>query len=506
VSGSGPAAAGRPDEPRNLAGVLTRNVRALGVMQLAIRTAGFVSIVLLARFVLTADFGRFTAASALIALLAGLADYGTSAYLLREGARRPGDLAELLGEVQSLRMILACLLVLVSTGAAFALGFDAATIEVTALLGIASGLKMVGTTGLLGLQVLERVGELAAVRAVIAALEFAGTAITLVLGGGILAVAFMLVGVDATSPVIAWTRLRRHFGGRIRLAAPRLGTTLRAAGPFAATAALFAAVEYLDSIIVRVLLGNRATGLYGAAYRILIALQVIPLVVTQALTRSVTGLATTDRDRMARLHSTGVRYLTIAAAPLAFGGALVAGPLLRLVYGGRYVGADTALSLLLLSLVPVFAGWMAITTAYAIGRERAVAAAAAVLLVANGIGNVLLVPVSGIEAAAAVTLGTDLVFWLVITALLARDGVPPRLGPTLVRPLVAGVVMGASVAPLRHLPLVIPVVVGAVVYAGLLVLLRAVRRDDLRRVRGLVGRKVGDPEPGSDPQGESADG
>jgi O-antigen/teichoic acid export membrane protein len=471
-------------------------------MQLAVQVAGFVSVVLLARFLLRADFGRFTVAAALVSLVSTLADYGTSAYLLREGARRPADLGRLLGAVQSLRLLLGVLLVGVATLSAIALGFDATTVQVVALLALASALKMAGTTALLGLQVLERVGELAVVRSVIAALEVAGTAITLVLGGGVRAVAFVLAGVAATSPVVAWARVRRHLRGRIRLTSPRLGRTLRAAAPFAATAVLFAAVEYLDSIIIRVIRGNVATGLYGAAYRILIALQVVPLVITQAMTRSITSVATTDRERMARLHATGVRYLTIAAAPLALGGALVSGPLLHLIYGPRYEGADAALSLLLLSLVPVFAGWMSITTSYAVGLERPVALLTAALLLANGVGNVLLVPAYGIEAAAAVTLGTDLVFWVAITALLARHGVPPRLRNTVVRPVAAALVMAACVVPLRHLPLAVPIAVGAVVFAIALILVRAVRRDDLGRLRGLLGGRAA----GSESPGDSAPG
>jgi len=308
-----------------------------------------------------------------------------------------------------------------------------------------------------------------------------------VLGGGIRTVAFVLVGVAATAPIMARARLRRHVRERIGLSAPRLVATLRAAGPFAAAGALFAAVEYLDSIVVKVFRGNVATGLYGAAYRILIALQVIPLVLTQATTRSISELGATDRPRTARLHADGVRYLTIAAAPLAIGGALVAGSLLRLIYGIRYVRAEDALSLLLLSLVPVFAGWMAITTAYAIGEERKVAVMTAALLVANGVGNVALVPVFGIEAAAAITLGTDVVFWIGITVLLDRRGIPPRAGATIVRPLLAALIMGALIVPLRHLPLVVQVAVGAVVYVASALLLRAVLRDDLRLVWGLVG-------------------
>lgn len=496
MDGSQPT--GEPRQPAparaGLQALLGRNLRAFGAAQIAGKVAGFLAMVALARYLGRVDFGRYTVAVALVALLQVLTEFGTSRYLVREGAQQPDALGRILGHVLQIRLGAGAATVALAAPIGVALGFDERTLVAVLLFAAASALRMVAGSFLLALQALERLGDMAAVQAQHSALQAAAMAATAAVGGGVVGVSWAVVATSALLVPWARWRLRRRWRGRVALGRRGLARTFRAAAPFAASAALFTTLTYLDSVMVNAFRGNAETGLYGAAYRILLALTFVPTVYAEAIVRSVAHLAVTDRAGMARVHSRAVAHLTMASLPVAVGGILLAGPLLRFVYGAPYADADTALALLLAGLLVVFPSWVSVTTAYAVRLERAVVSAQALAVVVNAGVNLAVIPRWGIEGAAATTLGTEALFLLVLSGLLRRAGVRSAARVALPKPAVATALMAAVVLPLRGLPLAAPVAAGAVVYAAALLLLRPFTPDDRQLLRALAarGRASGD--------------
>src|SRR5437899_2218464 len=103
------------------------------------------------------------------------------------------------------------------------------------------------------------------------------------------------------------------------------------------------------------------------------------------------------------------------------------------------------------------------------------------ILVANLALNLILIPFFGYLGASWATVLTEVVLGVAGWVLTRRHiGQVPVLQLTW-RPILAGLVMGAVLFPLRNLEgvqVVIPIVVGAAVYAGAALLLRAVTSDE----------------------------
>ena len=107
-------------------------------------------------------------------------------------------------------------------------------------------------------------------------------------------------------------------------------------------------------------------------------------------------------------------------------------------------------------------------------------------LVANVGLNLILIPLVGYLGASWATVLTEITLGVAGWILTARHiGRIPVLQLTW-RPLLAGLVMGAVLFPLRNLDgaeILIPIVIGALVYAGAALLLRAVTADEIAFAR-----------------------
>jgi O-antigen/teichoic acid export membrane protein len=179
---------------------------------------------------------------------------------------------------------------------------------------------------------------------------------------------------------------------------------LRTTTSFAVASTMFVLINYLDSIMVRAFKGDAVTGLYGAAYRVLLSLSLVPTIYNDAITRAMSHLAATDPDRMRELYRRAVGHLVMAALPLAVGGAILARPLLVFVFGRPYAGASTSLAILMCTLVMVFPGYVNVTAAYALGLEKRLAVILPFVVAVNAGTNLWAIPAFGIRGAAATTL------------------------------------------------------------------------------------------------------
>jgi O-antigen/teichoic acid export membrane protein len=285
----------------------------------------------------------------------------------------------------------------------------------------------------------------------------------------------------------SWRRLRAVQPASVELDLRRVRQALPAIAGFSGAVLFSTAITYVDSLLVNAFEGDRDTGLYGAAYRILLALYLIPTVYSTAFTRSLSQLASTNREAFAWLYSRGVCHLTVVALPVALYGLVGSQALLELLYGEPYADADTALALLLLSVVFTFPAWLASTAAYAAGAERGVVAVVAASFTFNVTANLVAIPAWGIDGAAAVNAATEAMTFALLLVLLRRANVPLNWRASLGKPLIAVAPAAVLVLAPVTVPLSVRLVIGFGAYVLTLLLLRTFDAYDVQFVRALAG-------------------
>jgi O-antigen/teichoic acid export membrane protein len=487
----------RPVEQRALAGrlisLLGRNARALTAAGLVAKLAAVAVAVVLARGLGEREFGRYIVAIAFASLLGILVELGTGGYLVREGAQKPDVVGRTTGLVLALRGALGAVMVAVGFALPPLLGYERTTSIAIGLFTAAAALRVVSATFLSALQALERLAGVAAVQAQQAVLGAAAAALVIALGGGLIAVSWAAVGVAVVTVPWSWRRLSAALDHSVELRVADLRVAIPVIAGFSSALLFSTAITYLDSLLVQAFKGDEQTGLYGAAYRILLALYFIPTVYSTAVVRSMSRLARTNRDTLSWLYSRVVCHLTVAALPLALFGLVGSRALLELLYGKPYGGADTALALLLASLVFTFPAWIASTTAYAVGAERRIAAIVATSLALNIGANLLAIPPWGIEGAAAVNLATEALTVVLLLVVLRREGVKLDWTGAVIKPVIAIAPSAVIVLALAGAPPAVRLAVGATVYVAGLLLLRTFDAHDysfMRAVGGVGGTRT----------------
>lgn len=194
----------------------------------------------------------------------------------------------------------------------------------------------------------------------------------------------------------------RHVGivrPRVDVAAWR--STLRQSAPLLANALARTALFSFDVLLIAVLLGQAAVGLYGAAYRpVLFLSTTIGLFASACLSAYSAADPATARGPLALRTVRVAGVVTVAAAGAA---GLLAEPLLATVFGAAFAGGAAALAILAWTL-PLLA--LAVpygTVLVAAGRQPRPHAREPPGCRLERRGELVVVPVAGIEGAAVVT-------------------------------------------------------------------------------------------------------
>jgi O-antigen/teichoic acid export membrane protein len=223
-----------------------------------------------------------------------------------------------------------------------------------------------------------------------------------------------------------------------------------------------------DTLIISLSRSYSQVGFYTLAYRILELILVLGTIFLNTTFPVITRALAEDPPRARRAIEQSMHVLLTAGAPIAAGGLVLAPAIVRAAGGGAFSGAVTPLRILL------FAGalmWINGVFGFAlIARERQASALwlNAAGLAVNLVLNLVLIPRYGIVAAAAVTLGSEVLVLVASVPLMRRHlgFVPSFAGAVPV--LLAAAVMGGILELLRALPWPVLLVLGAAVYGVVL--------------------------------------
>ncbi len=413
-------------------------------------------------------------------------------------------------------LLLTGALALAAPALAPVLDFGVAGAEARAILAAQGGLTLAVALILLCFHVF-RLGERPAAYGVFVAMQLFAVVATAWL-------AWQALGTTLWVPLLAWggvpglialvTLAALVLGKGLRHL--RLGPVRRMVGyglPLLPLPALFWLQHAADRYMIpwlRPELGNAAVGQYAANYAIagLVPMAVSPFLVF--FTREVTRLYDRGaRTRAGRLTRQSTKAALVAAVPLVGLLPFAAGPVLRVVAGAGFEGMPLIVGAVAGAYLLFELGRFAEVPLAMQERTRRILLHVAAAAGANVGLNLVLIPRYGIGGAAGATVAGFGLYWL-LNRLATRKGRSfqirlRRLGPI----LLAGAACGACV---RYAPAVFAFPlgrlagagVGLVLYAALLLLLRAVRPVEIALALGALRGIEPPPAPEEEPPPSAA--
>jgi O-antigen/teichoic acid export membrane protein len=458
----------RADPPGSVARIVASNTVWRLTAFLARAVAGLTATVLVARLEGPAALGLFQLALTVTLLTSFAVALGLPKLLVREIARE---------RTEGPRWVETSLFIVLASGsittvlillAAVALGGAA---DVVAVLGLAAGAMAFDAAArvLFGMFWAWEQMRLEAVTTGLQEVAFVGgTAVALATGSGVPGVMLAYLASRAVGAAIGWLLAGRLAG---TVLVPRAGWNtarplLRRTVPFAVDDALSLAYIRVDAVLIGLIQGTTAVGLYQAAANLVIYLNILPRMLNFSLYARMSRAWPGDANDLRRLRDASLRIIGAFGVPLMVGSLLLAPEIIRAIYGPRFDGAITALRVLALVIPIRMLGHTLGTALTAVDRQTERMWAVAGAAVTNVALNLYAIPRWSYLGAATVTVITEAALFLAYAVLLRRATGPSRTTSALALPAAASVPMALAVLIIDGAPLVAQVALGTLVYAG----------------------------------------
>lgn len=453
-------------------------------IQLAFRllnvALGAITVAFLARALSTSEFGVWTAALAYVGLFGIVTDLGVVQVGIQRMSDDPERESEWLGALAGLRIVGTLIAVLICIGGipfflepSADVRLLALILSLTLLVSVPHGFMAVFNSRL-------RIGVAMAVLSLQSLMWLGAVVAFSVMGSDILDLAWAFVAIACAVAVIELLVTRRYASLAFQAGRKLWRPLLRVALPLG-LAGLFATIYYrVDSVLLFNLAGPQEAGYYGAAFRILDPLHVLPTAIMSAVFPVVAAVRMSNPTRVRDLVQSGFDYLLIVSVPIFVGSLVVSGSLIDVVFGEGFDRSAIVLPILMLAFVAVAIGYVPGYLVPLVELQWRFAALALGGAVANVALNFLLIPPYGAVGAAVSTVATE--FAVTLLALLA---VVRRLGTTLqlgraVRTVLAALVMGGVTWIVAQIGLLPALLIAPPAYVLALLVLRVVSLAELR--------------------------
>lgn len=365
-------------------------------------------LVIAARLLGDADYGRFAFALSLAMIFETIINFGLNQVTTREIARNRLVAPLLVANTFGLKLLLAGV---AAAGLWLSIRLLSAEPDLRAacyLLGAASIFRSYMLTLRHALQGLERFGLDGAV-VMVDRLMLLGLGVACLLGGfGVAGLAASFVGARLLSLVLAWQLTARQVGHIWPAFDFAFWRSLQSrAVPYGIFVLILYFHSHLDTVMLWVLRDDAETGLYSAAYRVYEGLASMPGLMQMVLVPRLAAHHATGGPSHSRLSQAALRLGTAVAIPIAVGMALIAPRAVTLLYGTAYADAGAVLQILTAGFVVLYPLFLLQAIALSSGATATLVRAALVGCGANGALNAMLIPRWGMYGAAVATVTSE---------------------------------------------------------------------------------------------------
>jgi O-antigen/teichoic acid export membrane protein len=473
-----------------------RNALSLGGGQLITWGITLAWTLIVPRHLGPSGWGLLVTGSSIAGILGVLTGLGTGNYLVREFVRTPDGAAPLLGTSMITRVAL-----LIPAAAALTLYLAVTRADDTTALIIwlaAAGVAFLLLAEPLDsvFQAVERMEYLAAGDVMNKVLQSTIAIGLVLLGFGVVPVAISALVVGGLVFLIKTFWVRKFLVPQLRTSVGKAKVLLRESVPYWTMSLFMTFYVWIDTAMLSLMAPAKVVGWYGIPTRLFGTLQFAAnMLSTLWLPRLIAAFEQrgTEFNKVARVP---FRQAMILSLPLAFGGAVVAGPLVNALFGSSFGGAAMPMALLSLCIIPLYINIIAYAVLVAQGRQMVWTKVIMGASFVNPLLNLVAIRFfqsrygNGAIGASLSLLITEAL--IVVVSLWATRGIVTReLVVQTLRSFAAASVMAVCVYLARPLGLLPQVLVGVVVFAIAAIVLRVPNDEDVRTVREALRRRLG---------------
>ncbi len=250
--------------------------------------------------------------------------------------------------------------------------------------------------------------------------------------------------------------------------------------PFALYNILQRIYSYLDSLLLGFLANYSQVGLYQIAFKIVFALQFLPLAFIASLYPAMSAYWKNNQNQLLVTFKRAINYLIIISLPIIFGVVIIAPEIVTIM------GADTQaiwpLRVIMFSLFFIFLNFPVGSLLNACDRQKRNTLNMAIVTISSIALNLILIPLFQALGASITVLLTN--FLLLILGLRAIKKILNysilHSISVLFKSILSAILMSIFIFSLQYyIPLFIAIILSALVYFLLLYLFKAYKKEDV---------------------------
>jgi len=461
---------------------IARNTSYLTLALILQKIISFTYFIILTRAIGLEMMGQYYAALSFTTIFAIFIDLGFANTLTREVAKHQEQAESWLGNVVSLKIPLAVLTLILAIGTAIFFGYSSLSFQLIMISSVCMILDSFTTTFFSAVRGFHNL-KFESISSVIYQL------IVLVLG--YLALRYGL-GVRTAMAVLAIAsiynfiyslivvRYRLNLKWKLLYQKDFIRNIFVISWPFALFAIFQRLYLYLDSVMIGALANYHEVGVYQIAFKIIFALQFLPMAFTASLYPAMSSYWIDNREQLVSSFERAINYLIIISLPIIGGVIALDDKIVDLFKAGDE--ALWPLRISILALFFIFVNFPIGSLLNACDRQRRNLSFMIAVTIISVSANFLLIPKYGAIGASITVLGTNAIMFILgmieTKRIIAYS--PRKNLVTLGKSLWAAAVMGTIVYyGKNYLPIIVATTLGGLLYFIFLYLVGGFKKQDI---------------------------
>ena len=274
-----------------------------------------------------------------------------------------------------------------------------------------------------------------------------------------------------------------------------LKQNLKLAFPFAINS-IFSSIYFrINSIILSKLVTEQVMGWFGSAFKMLDNLLILPQFFLGAVYPVLCRLYKESQQRFISILHESLRVIAIGAFPISIGLLVLSQKTILFLYGPAFVEGTISLEILSFALLAIFFTSFQVITLMSMGRMKVVNLVGGINIFLNSILSYVLISSWGVNlslnGAALSTLICEVFGLVVFTIFFIKKGLFTKESfYLLIKPAIAGIIMGIVVYFIREGNILISVIIGIIVYFGILLIVKGISPKELAIVKDLFKKNA----------------
>lgn len=467
-----------------------KNMSWLLISQIITSICAFVWTVLMARYLGVEQYGIIGFAISITGILGILDDFGISTHIVRHIANNYESAPKYLGNAIPLKLIFSIIKVVITLIILILFKRNELTITITLLFTIEMIFKsyIVSFNGCF--QAFEEGKYQGIGNTLLTITTLIFILLTIQTNLGIYGISISYILANLITFIYVYYVLNKHIAKpKYELDIDFCKTITKLSLPFAVTGILYTIYYSIDVIMLTNIVGDYASGIYNATYKLISVLTLFYSVYTAVIFPVMSKFYKNDKKLLLISYEKSIKYLMIIIIPIAVATVCYSSDIIHLIYGHQYEVSSSVLSILIWTVCLLFISGANNTLLNASFKEISVTKIYTIAAVFNVVLNLILIPYLSYNGAAITTVMSDVLIVLIQAHIIFKLGHRPnkKLYYDLAKIIIGSGILGISLYFL-HMNMWVALPVGIIIYFTAIYLLRVFDNDDKYVIKEILGK------------------